>query len=66
MLQKTENDLNHRELQLMQAHQHTMDHGKQTLELKQDLAKKQVQNIRHIIIKYDKYHMLHITELSRV
>lgn len=42
VLAKTENDLNHRELQLMQAHQHTMDHGKQTLELKQDLAKKQV------------------------
>merc|ERR1712176_6145 len=42
MLKKTENDLNHRELQLMQAHQNTMEHGKQTLELKQDLAKKQV------------------------
>ena len=26
----------------MQAHQNTMEHGKQTLELKQDLAKKQV------------------------
>jgi len=42
VIKKTENDLNHRELQLMQAHQNTMEHGKQTLELKQDLAKKQV------------------------
>jgi len=42
MLMKTENDLNHRELQLMHAHENTMQHGKETLELKQDLAKKQV------------------------
>lgn len=42
IMTKTENDLNSRELNLMQAHQNTMDHGRQTLELKQDLAKKQV------------------------
>lgn len=60
MIGKTENDLNHRELQLMQAHQNTMDHGKQTLELKQDLAKKQVDayladaNMTEYKEKYDK------------
>lgn len=42
-IKKTENDLNQRELGLMSQHADAVQMGKETLALKQDLAKKQIE-----------------------
>ena len=39
---ETEKELNKREMGLMERHKDVLEHGKATLEMKQDLAKQQV------------------------
>jgi ElaB/YqjD/DUF883 family membrane-anchored ribosome-binding protein len=59
-IKKTENDLNQRELGLMTQHADAVQMGKETLALKQDLAKKQIEaymtdaDMEEMRIKYEK------------
>lgn len=59
-IKKTENDLNQRELGLMSQHADAVQMGKETLALKQDLAKKQIEaymtdaDMEEMRIKYEK------------
>lgn len=59
-IKKTENDLNQRELNLMIKHQDAVAMGKETLGLKQDLAKKQIEaymsdaDMEEMRIKYER------------
>ena len=47
---KTEEELNKREMGLMERHKDVLEHGKATLEMKQDLAKQQVKGKYYVIM----------------
>ena len=47
---KTEEELNKREMGLMERHKDVLEHGKATLEMKQDLAKQQVKGKYYVMM----------------